>query len=191
MSTKVVERTPEKLVLKVKSSSRFIGLFLCLIGVVLSLIGVLEILNTSGMFLSNYSFFLLVFNSSYSLLYILGLIVPFARVISGCFVVFGGIVLLRDATWTFDRRLRKLIIKNSKYFRTQLRSYEYSFDEIAEITTNLTRIVTSVKRKKSEVYRLSILLKTNKLIVITVEKKSPMNLEKQAEIVNLIQNYLS
>jgi hypothetical protein len=49
MSIKVVERTPDKLVLKVKSSSRFIGLFLGLIGVVLSLIGVLEILNTSGM----------------------------------------------------------------------------------------------------------------------------------------------
>jgi membrane-bound ClpP family serine protease len=172
MNTKLVERTPDKLVLKVKSSSIFIGLFLCLIGVVLSLIGVLEILNTSGMFLSNYSFFLLVFNSSYSLLYILGLIVPFARIISGGFVVFGGIVLLRDATWTFDKKLRKLIIKKSKFLRTQFCSYEYSFDEIVEITTNLTMMPTMMPTSAKR-------------------KKSPMNLEKPAEIVNLIQNYLS
>jgi hypothetical protein len=197
MLTKVVERTPDKLILKVKNSSTsiFSGLLVSLIaGIPPCLLGGLGILTSIGELLSN---------SSYFLIYILVLIVCFGLLLSGGFLVYGAIAFfVIDTTWIFDKSLRKLIIKNPKFSRPQgrrykysfnTRPYEYSFDEIANITTEL-RVETSTSGYRTysyEVYRLSVLLTSNNVIVISYDEKSPINQEKQAEIVNLIQNYLS
>ncbi len=182
MQTKLVEQTTDKLVLKVKGSFSLMFVFVCFMGVPVSLIGGLGILGSIKELLSNFSFFLT---------YIPVLIVSLAMFILGIFLVFGAIShFLLDTICTFDRSLRKLIIKNPKFLPTQFYPYEYSFNEIANIRTVLSTVNQS-ETNSYEVYTLSVLLTSNKAIVISEEKKSSINQEKQAEIVNLIQNYLS
>lgn len=182
MQTKVVEQTSEKLILKVKISLSFAGLFMCFMGLAVSLIGGLGILDSIRQ---------LFFNPSFIIIYLQVLIVSFALFLLGIFMALVAILyFLIDTTCIFDRNLRKLTIKNSKYLRGKLHPYEYSFDEIADITTVLTTVSES-RLDSYDISKLSIVLTSNEVIVISEAKQSPRNQEKYLEIVNLIRRYLN
>lgn len=199
----MVEQTSNKLILEVTDSSIIKGLGFCLaglFGLTTGSIGGLAIIYTIRFFL------LSSFIHSDSLINIGTSIVTFIFVL-GVFVygilwLYESIPFFKDTRWTFDKNSRKLFIKNAKFstksWRPRTRnSYEYSFNKIESVKTSLevksystsTNALSSSYRY--EVYELSILLTPNKKVIIATNEKTPINQERQTQIVSLIKNYLS
>jgi hypothetical protein len=113
-----------------------------------------------------------------------------------------------DTKWTFDRSSRNLFVKNIKDSNLKIsrRPYKYSFDEIEDVKTVVETVTESINAgsisqssRSHEVYRILIVLKSNKesnkksnkKLIMSTDEKIPINQERQAEIVSLIKNYLS
>jgi hypothetical protein len=187
----VVEQTANKLVLKVKDSSIVKGLSFCLLGVATSYWGSLATITSIKFLLSGSS-------STYSLIDIVTFIAFLKIFLLGISWLYRSIAFFGDTRWTFDKDSRKLFVKNSKFLIASPLPCKYSFDKIKSVKTNLKTITTSMGPtitmqiyRKYKVYRLSILLKSNKEMIISTDKKTPINQERQSEIANLIRSYLT
>ncbi len=196
----VVEQTSSKLILKVTDSSTLKGLGLCLV----SLFAVASFFMGGSVIIYIIRFFLLSsFVQFYSLINIatyIGVFFLFLGIpIYGMLWLYESIIFFKDTKWTFDRNLRKLFIKNAKFWPKSWRprtrdSYEYSFNKIESIKTSVevkTVSTSSGFSRSYEVYELSILLTSKKKLIISTNEKTPINQERQTQIVSLIKNYLS
>jgi hypothetical protein len=182
MLIKVTEQTSNKLVLKVKSSSILTGLLALLIGGGFSFITLLGILSSIKEILSDSS-------SETKENSFLRLVCCLLFLILGIFLCLGAILDFMDTTYTFDKNLRRLIIKNPKGLIPKFLPRQYSFNKIADVTTAVAS--RDSESSYNEFYKLSIVLLSNTAIVISEGDKIPRVREEQEQIVNLIKSYLS
>jgi hypothetical protein len=177
MNIIVLEQTPEKLVLRVQDTSIIIGLGFCFFGLGPFCFG--------GLFTIGGIVSLLTGKPSYSnyLIDIAQFIIFFGLFIAGILWLYGSISFFKDTRWTFDRSLRKLFIKNAKFLTASRYPHECSYNEIRTVITDLKRLTNSragsTFSTTYEVYRLSIILASNKEMIITDDEKTPINQERQ------------